>query len=120
MAAEQIEAIEIDISKAKTVIDFASALTRLKSNKDFKDVILKGYFETEAIRLVHLKASAHMQSVENQSGIVNQIDAIGLFSGYLNAVFVKAAMAERSLEDSEETLAEIYKEQADHKYQGAN
>lgn len=118
MAQEQIAAIEQDIVKSKVVIDFANTLTRLKSSRDFKEVVMKGYFETEAIRLVHLKAEPHMQSPESQASIVSQIDAIGSFSGYLNTVLVKAAMAGRTLEDNEQALAEIHSESANPTTEG--
>lgn len=120
MAQEQIAAIEQDIAKSRAVIDFAATLTRLKANKDFKELVLKGYFETEAVRLVHLKAEPHMQAPESQLSIVSQIDAIGSFSGYLNSVLAKAAMAARTLDDNEQALAEIHIEDANHPDQGAN
>ena len=73
MANDQIASIEQDITKAKGVIDFSNALVRLKGNRDFKEVVLTGYFETEAIRLVHLKAEPHMQAPDSQLSIVSQI-----------------------------------------------
>lgn len=118
MAQEDIAAIERDIAKAKVSIEFGHTLTRLKGNRDFKEVILQGYFEAEAIRLVHLKAEPYMQSAESQLSIVNQIDAIGSFSGYLNAALKKAAMAARSLDDNETALAEIHLEEANQPDQG--
>lgn len=118
MANEDIAPIERDIARAKTLIEFGNSLTRLKVNRDFKEVVLKGYFEAEAIRLVHLKAEPHMQSAESQMSIVNQIDAIGSFSGYLNAVLAKASMASRTLDDNETALAEIHLEEANQTDQG--
>jgi hypothetical protein len=112
MAAEQIAAIERDIAKAKVAIDFGLVLERLKTNKDFKEVVLKGYFEQEAVRLVHLKAEPFMQSPDSQRSIVTQMDAIGSFSGYLNAGLSKAAMAKRTLEDAEVAMTDIYDEES--------
>lgn len=120
MAQEQIAAIEQDITKSKVVVDFAATLTRLKANRDFRDVVIKGYFETEAVRLVHLKAEPHMQSADSQMSILNQIDAIGAFSGYLNTVLAKGAMAGRTLEDNEQALAEIHSELNESTEEGPN
>ena len=110
MDNDQVEAIEKQLQAARVVVEFGNALARLKSNRDFKEVVLKGYFETEAIRLVHLKASPHMQSAESQASIVSQMDAIGSFSAYLNAGLAKASMASRAMEDSEAALADINNE----------
>lgn len=113
MANDQIEAIERDMAKAKPAIDFANALTRLKGNADFKTVVLKGYFEAEAIRLVHLKAEPHMQRPESQASVLSQIDAIGQFSGFLNAALAKAVMAQTTLDDGEAALVEIHEQNKD-------
>lgn len=107
MANDQIEAIERDISKARTSVEFGNKLQRLRNNKDFKEVILNGYFEQEAVRLVHLKAVPYMQSPESQASIVKQMDAIGAFSGYMDAALSKAVMAAGAIEDGEAALVEI-------------
>jgi len=112
MANDQIEAIEKEAEKSRVAIAFGDALIRLKNNKDFKDVVLKGYFEAEPIRLVHLKAEASMAAPDKQAAILSQIDAIGNFSAYLNAALHKAAQAERTLEDTEAALIEINEELA--------
>lgn len=112
MANDQIEAIEQSLVPARAEVDFGATLLRLKANKDFQAVVMHGYFEREAIRLVHLKAEAHMQSPESQASINTQIDAIGSFSAYLNAVLYKAANARREIEDGEQAIEEINHENA--------
>lgn len=112
MAKDQIEAIERDIAKARTSVEFGNTLQRLRLNKDFKEVVLNGYFEQEAVRLVHLKAEPHMQGPDSQASIVKQIDAIGAFSGYMNAAMAKALKAAGSIEDGNAALVEIAEEEA--------
>lgn len=112
MATDQIGEIERDIRNAKVVMDFGAAAQRLKTNKDFKDVVLSGYFEKEAIRLVHLKGDPSQQSPDAQKSILSQIDAIASFSGYLTAVLHSAKMAATSLASSEEELADLLNETA--------
>jgi hypothetical protein len=112
MANEQIEAIERDIKKAKASVDFGKLVLKLKGNRDFQKVVLEGYFEQEAIRLVHLKASPHMQAPDKQAYIVGAIDAIGAFKGYLDAALWNADQAAASLESSEAELADALQEQA--------
>ncbi len=113
MADHRIEAIEHQISNAQVSIKFAEALERLKKNKDFKDTILKGYFEEEAIRLVHLKGAPDMQSDEAQKMIITQIDSIGSFRSYLDTAYFKAKMARKTIEDGEAELEAIHAEDED-------
>mgnify|MGYP000548386680 FL=1 len=111
MSTPEIEAIEKAIRNAKTILDTAGALDRLKKNKDFKDVVMKGYFREEAIRLVHLKANNSMQDPEAQKSILNQIDAIGHFCVYMDNTYKKAEQAAKIVEDGPDLLNECYLEQ---------
>lgn len=113
MTSPHIEAIEQDIATANTIVALGNTLERLKKNRDFNTVIVKGFFEAEAIRLVHLKSDPGMQSKEAQESIIKQIDAIGALSSYLDTIVLRARMAARTLEDSAEQLAEIYAEGED-------
>ena len=57
MSNTQIQGIERNITKSVAAIERGIALERLRVNKDFKSIVLDGYFKDEAVRLVHLKAS---------------------------------------------------------------
>lgn len=111
MSNGTIQAIEENIRQAKKIADFGDAVERLKSNRDFKRVILEGYFEQEAIRLVHLKADPNMQSPDNQKSILTQMDAIGALSQYFNTALFKAGMARKAIAADEETRDEILAEE---------
>jgi hypothetical protein len=113
MSQEQIQAIEANIREAKKFVEQGEALERLRTNRDFKKVITEGYFEREAIRLVHLKADPNMQSPDSQKAIVAQIDAIGSLSQYFTAVFQQANMARKAITSSEEMIEEIRDEEAE-------
>jgi len=110
MSLTHIEALEQDITAANASVSLGNTLDRLKKNKDFNTIIVKGFFELEAIRLVHLKASPSMQTKESQDSIIAQIDAIGSLSGYLDTIILRARMAQRTLEDASEQLTEFYSE----------
>lgn len=112
MSNEATESIERNIREAKKVVEFGNALERLTSNRDFKKVILEGYFEKEAVRLVHLKADPSMQSAESQKSILTQIDAIGAVTQFLNTAMHMSRLAQKSIGDDEEMLAELLKEGA--------
>ena len=111
MSTEIIEAIERNIKQARIAVEESNALERLRNNKDFKKVILEGYFKEEAIRLVHLKADPSMQSLDSQKSIVSQLDAIGSFSAYLTHTLQRGAMASKQIESDEATRDEILAEE---------
>lgn len=110
MSSEQIKAIEQNIEQAKKVIDFAQSLERLMGNRDFKRIVLEGYFQQEAIRLVHLKSDPNMQKAEAQESITNQMIAIGSLNQYFGVIFQQANMARKSLESDEEARDEMLAE----------
>lgn len=106
----QIKALDRNIKEAKQFLDMGVALERLQANKDFRAVIKSGYFEQEAIRLVHLKAAPDMQTAEKQADIVRQMDAIGALNQYFQTVFYKAEMADKNIEADELTREELLAE----------
>lgn len=111
MSNETIQAIERNLKVAKKAIDLGASLGRLNGNKDFGHVVTSGYFEQEAIRLVHLKSDPNMQSVESQRAIVSQIDAIGALKQYFTTVRHLAALAGKSVAADQETLEELAAEE---------
>lgn len=104
---DQVRQIEQNIKEAQKIKDLGDALARLMTNRDFKKVIQEGYFEKEAVRLVHLKADTSMQSDDSQKSILTQIDGIGNLSQYLRTVEHLGRMAAKSIASDEAELAEI-------------
>jgi len=111
MSSEQIEQIEQNIRNAKVHVDFANAIERLRSNKDFKKVISEGYFKDEAVRLVHLKAHPGMQSEASQRSILSQMDSIGNLAQFFDTALHMGAQAAKSISDDEDTRAELAAEE---------
>lgn len=107
----EIKAIESNIKQAKALVELGTALDRLRSNSDFKKIVGEGYFEAEAVRLVHLKADSNMQTAAYQESIVKQMDAIGAFSQFLMTLAHRARMAEGAVSSDEETLNELLAEE---------
>ena len=107
---ENIQALEDSIQDCKVIIETGEALQRLMKNRDFKKVILEGYFKDEPIRLVHLKSDVSFQTPERQQAILTQMDSIGALNQYFNTLnhmmeqAKKASMAATELRD--EMLAE--------------
>lgn len=113
MSNEALQELEQNIKTAKGFVEAGNALERLRSNRDFKKVVVEGFFEKEAVRLVHLKADPSMQSEASQKSILAQIDAIGAFSQYLSNVEQFARMAKKSIADDEQARDEILAEDSE-------
>ena len=118
MSNDTLAAVELNIKQAKEVVAMASALERLQANRDFKLVVTDGYFQKEAIRLVHLKADDKMQEPKRQDAIIAQIDAIGRLHAYFTTVYQLASMAEKAIEADEATIEEIAREELEENERG--
>lgn len=110
MSSTLLNQVEQSIIHHKKLVELGDALERLKSNRDFRKLILEGYFEKEAIRLVHFKASPQAQSDEMQKAVELQMNAIGALSQYFNTIRVQADMARKSIEQDEATREELLAE----------
>jgi len=110
--SQTIETLEVNIKAARKTAALGKSLDRLSRNNDFKALILEGYFEKDAIRLVTLKGDPNMQSAENQAALIKQMDAIGGLRQYLSGVLQLSRMAEKALVQDEETRDEIMAEEA--------
>lgn len=113
MSQHDLETIELSIKHAKKSVDLMKSVERLTKNRDFKLVVLEGFFEKEAIRLVTLKADPNMQDAESQEAIIKQMDAIGAFRQYLSALIQMGRMAEKAIADDEATREAILEEELD-------
>jgi len=111
MSNATIQAIEENIKQARRLVDVGDALERLKNNRDFKKVMIEGYFEQEAVRLVHLKSDQNVQSPDMQKSINAQIDAIGAVSQYFSTILHKASVARKAIASDEEAREEILEEE---------
>lgn len=110
MSSIELQQIELSISQARKLVDLGVSMERLTNNRDFKKVINEGYFEQEAIRLVHLKADPNMQSADAQKSIIGQMDAIGAFKQFIQLVSFKGDMANKALASDEQTRDELLAE----------
>jgi hypothetical protein len=113
MSTQAIQQIEHNIKQAKQALAFNSALDRLFANRDFKQVILDGYFREEAIRLVHLKADPNFQTAERQSEIMVSLDAIGNLSRFFVTTRQLATQAGNSITADEAMLEELLAEEVE-------
>ena len=104
---DQINSIERNVKGAREVKAMATALERLHTNRDFRAVIKAGYFESEAVRLVHLRGDPSFQTPERQADILKQIDAISALGQYFLTLQMKAGLADKEIEEGEAVLDEL-------------
>lgn len=114
MSREAIEQLELNIKDARKMVEMGKTIERLRSNADFKKVILERYMEEEAIRLVHLKSDPNMQDEESQKHIEKQMDAIGSLTQFFNMMLHQAYLAQKAIEDDEQTREELLQEDLDN------
>ena len=110
MISKEIEQLENNIQYSKKIVEMGIALERLHNSRDFKKVILEGYFEQEAIRLVHLKADPSMQGADQQKAVLVQMDAIGALKQYFQVLSMQASMADKAIQLDTETRDDLLSE----------
>ena len=107
---EQLEQVELSIDQAKYSIEFMASLDRLTSNPDFVKIVLEGYFEAEAQRLVMLRVDPNFQEDVDQSELLRSIDSIGTLKMYFNMIMQFGVSAQRAMTADEATREEILAE----------
>lgn len=109
---EQIQHVELSLEEAKKLVAFGEAIARLEKNKDFRTVILDGYFSDEAKRLTFLTADTTLDD-KSANAVLYGIRAIGELRAFLMNRKVTAEIAKKEVMDFQETLEEIRGEDAD-------
>jgi hypothetical protein len=109
----QLQELEISLEDAQDRVNMAEALQRLHENKDFRKVILDGYFAKESQRVVMARADVNFHSEENLKQNLDAITGIGQLGAYFHKTFVFGESAYRAIEADKETKAEILAEQLD-------
>lgn len=112
MLNSEINQVEIDIEDAKKAVDLRKSLKRLESNRDFKKLILEGYLNVEAARMARLLGSGLLQP-EVRDHLQRAILGPGCVQEYLRNIDLEGATAERSIEESNETLDYLRAQEAE-------
>lgn len=99
------------IEEQKKLVGDLEALNRLAKNEDFIRIIDKGFFETEAVRLVMLKADSSQESEQNQANIIKGIDAIGYLRKHFECITQKGRYAENQIEEAKAAIEELAEEE---------
>jgi hypothetical protein len=102
----EIQQVEVSLEEAERIAEFGAALSRLENNRDFQAVILDGYFQLEAARLVMCTAEPHIKG-EAREGLFAGIRGIAELRQYLLARRSAAEMAAKEIADYREELDEL-------------
>lgn len=109
----QVAEIQLSLEQAQEAVKLGESLKRLTSNKDFKKIILEGYFEKEAVRLVHSLDDpnvSHNPSVKEAHTF--SMHAISQLRSYLHNINKRAEAAEVAVEQNSAELELIRNEAA--------
>lgn len=98
---ERIAELEGEMQDHQPNFDAWQALERLFKNKDFQEVILTGYMQNEAVRLVHFKASAEAAYPDKQFQILRDIDSIGALREYFKKLKNEGEYAQQTIANAE-------------------
>ena len=109
----QIHEIEMSNENAKKLVQMGAALQRLTNNRDFKKVVLEGFFKEEPVRLTELLAGPSQQSPEAQAELLGQLKAISGLNQYFVKVQMVANMSQDAITSNEEVLEQIAQAEAD-------
>lgn len=110
---EKIEAIELNIHHAKAIVNRGKALQRLTADRDFKEIILDGYLNQEAVRLVHARSNPALQDAESLKLLNQGMDGIAALLQYFRTLEHNAMLAEKAIEADEEERDELLQEDAE-------
>lgn len=100
-----IEQIELSIEDAKELIKRKDMALKLASNREFKKLVLDGYFVDEAARLVAVSGDYLQKDYRDE--IFDAIKAISHFKQFMQNIVKTGEIAERELRDQEEVLDEL-------------
>ncbi len=83
----QSEDVELEGIENQYWVDLAEALERLYENKDFKKVILEGYFKDKAVDQVSLLATSYVQQSGTRGPIMEELVAISALENHFKTIF---------------------------------
>lgn len=99
MTDNQIEILENTIEQAESDVALMKKLEKLSKNKDFKAIIEDELLNNYARNLVLLLSDPSMQSEDRQADIIKDLEMVGRFRLFLNAIFQKGHQATKTIKD---------------------
>lgn len=115
MSQNDIHQIELSIEEARRIIDRGKMAEKLASNREFKKLILEGYFVDEAARMAHLYSDPNL-SDQDREYLLRDMAGIGALKRHLRALVAMGHAAQSDLSEAEMTLEEIRREEYEEAY----
>ncbi|MBL1322176.1 MAG: hypothetical protein COA63_014125 [Methylophaga sp.] len=109
MSQNEIEEIEVSIEEAKQVVARGDLLNKLINTPEFQELVDKGYFNDEAIRLVNLYNDPSVP-VDARALVANDLGGIGAFKRYLRVIGMMAQTAQNEIDSHKANLEYIQEE----------
>lgn len=103
--------IELSLTQAKKIVERKAMVTKLMGNREFKALILEGYFKEEPARLVNLLGDPSMQA--HRDDIIRDMCGISSLQGYFRNVVRMGSLAEIEVTDHEAELETMAANEAD-------
>lgn len=100
-----IQELELSIEQAKKLVERKNMILKLTSNREFKKVVLDGYFVDEAARLASISADPLQQEYWDQIHLC--IQGISLFRQFMQTGIRMGQVAEQELREQNELLDEL-------------
>lgn len=104
---QEMNIMQLTREEAQGAIQRRDDMLALMEDPRFDKLIMQGYFESEAIRLVQLKADPTMTGPDKQRMIVQQIDAIGMLNQYFRVINTVGSNAESSIFEADKAIEEL-------------
>jgi hypothetical protein len=99
----KVEEIELTIEQAKAIVKKGDQLNKLTSNREFKALVLEGYFQEEAARLAGLSGDDSLNA-EQKNNVIEKIKAISHARQYFQTIQIMAFNAEREIEEAQNEI----------------
>jgi hypothetical protein len=104
-----IQHLEISLEHIKELVARGELAHKLASNREFKKLVLDGYFKDEAVRLTMLTADPSMK--EHHEDIIIALKGISLFRQYFQNVIRIGDMAATEVSEHEAEIYELRQEE---------
>jgi len=112
-----LDQIELSISEAEKRVNKAKKAIELYDNPLFKELVVEGYFEQEAIRLVGLYGAGVLDDNQKQE-VQRDMHGVGSFRRYLRNIVRDGEQAELDLNSAKDQREEYLFQQAEQQADG--
>lgn len=102
--SDDIQKVELSIEEARKYVEQRDAALRLADNRDFKKLVVEGYFKEEAARLTGLLGERGENLPFAREDIIADLSAIAAFQRFMRQIVMKGDIMEKEIEVNSEAL----------------